>query len=63
MARGRLRLGRFGDVSVTLLQLNGHRGAGVDRLDLALELLPGQWELFHDARTIMWSDLEVGPVP
>ncbi len=61
MAQGSLRLGRFGDLSVTVLQLQGNRGAGVDRLDLALELLPLNWDLLHDARLIMWADLEVAP--
>jgi hypothetical protein len=61
MAQGSLRLGRFGDVSTTLLQLHGNRGAGVDRLDLALELLPLHWNLLHDARLMMWADLEVAP--
>lgn len=54
-------MGRFGDVSMTLLQLHGNRGAGVDRLDLALELLPLNWNLLHDARLMMWADLEVAP--
>jgi hypothetical protein len=61
MAQGSLRLGRFGDVSVTFLQLQANRGAGVDRLDLALELLPLDWNLLQDARLIMWADLEVAP--
>lgn len=61
MAQGSLRLGRFGDVSATLLQLQGTRGAGADRLDMALELMPLHWDLFHDARLIMWADLEVAP--
>lgn len=61
MAQGSLRLGRFGDLTATVLQLRGIRGAGVDRLDLALELLPLNWDLLHNARLIMWADLEVGP--
>lgn len=61
MAQGSLRLGRFGDIAVTFLQLQGNRGAGVDRLDLALELLPLNWDLLQDARLIMWADLEVAP--